>query len=43
MVGAAVLSKVYAEGFEEEILKQWMEKPLTLAEDRALFGLEVKT
>jgi len=41
--GAVLLSKVEKGEFEEETLKAWMAVALTRAEDRALFGLPVKT
>jgi hypothetical protein len=42
LAGAVLLSKVEAGEFEEAVLKGWMEKALTRAEDRTLFGLDVK-
>ena len=42
LVGAVLLSKVEAGEFQEATLKAWMEKALTRAEDRVLFGLGEK-
>jgi len=42
LVGAVVLAKVEDGSFEEAILRGWMDAALTRADDRALFGLEVK-
>jgi hypothetical protein len=40
LVGAVVLAKVEAKEFDERVLRQWMDRELTRAEDRALFGLD---
>jgi hypothetical protein len=42
LVGAVVLAKVEAKEFDEHTLKKWMDRELTRADDRALFGLEGK-
>ena len=40
LVGAVVLAKVEAKEFDEQTLRAWMDRELTRAEDRALFGLD---
>ena len=40
LVGAVVLAQVEAKEFEESVLRGWMEKALTRADDRAQFGLD---
>ena len=42
LVGAVVLAKVEAKEFDEQTLKTWMDRELTRADDRALFGLEAR-
>jgi hypothetical protein len=42
LVGAVVLAKVDAKEFDEQTLKRWMDRELTRADDRALFGLDSK-
>jgi hypothetical protein len=42
LVGAVVLAKVEAKEFDETILRRWMNRELTRADDRALFGLDEK-
>jgi hypothetical protein len=42
LVGAVVLAKVESKEFDEQILKKWMDRELTRADDRALFGLDRK-
>jgi hypothetical protein len=42
LVGAVVLAKVEAKEFDEQTLKTWMDRELTRADDRALFGLETR-
>jgi hypothetical protein len=42
LVGAVVLAKVEAKEFDEQTLKRWMDRELTRADDRALFGLETR-
>lgn len=39
LVGAVVLAKVEAKEFDEAVLRGWMDKAVTRADDRALFGL----
>jgi hypothetical protein len=43
LVGAVVLAKVEAKEIDEAVLRAWMDKAVTRADDRALFGLEGKT
>jgi hypothetical protein len=43
LVGAVVLAKVEAKEMDEAVLRAWMDKAVTRADDRALFGLEGKT
>jgi predicted RNase H-like nuclease (RuvC/YqgF family) len=42
LVGAVVLAKVDAKEFDEKTLRAWMDRELTRADDRALFGLDSK-
>jgi hypothetical protein len=39
LVGAVILAKVEQGDFDERQLKRWLDKALTRADDRALFGL----
>jgi hypothetical protein len=39
LVGAVILTKVEQGDFDERQLKRWLDKALTRADDRALFGL----
>jgi hypothetical protein len=40
LVGAIVLAKVEQGEFEQRTLRRWLDKALTRADDRALFGLD---
>jgi hypothetical protein len=40
LVGAIVLAKVEQGEFEQRTLRRWLDKALTRADDRALFGFE---
>jgi hypothetical protein len=40
LVGAVVLAKVEDGSLEEAVLRGWMDKAVTRADDRALFGLD---
>lgn len=40
LVGAIVLAKVDQGEFEQRTLRRWLDKALTRADDRALFGLD---
>ena len=42
LVGAVILAKVGQGDFDERQLKRWLDKALTRADDRALFGLSAK-
>ena len=42
LVGAIVLAKVEQGEFENRTLRRWLDKVLTRADDRALFGLDAK-
>ena len=39
LVGAVILAKVEQGDFDERQLRRWLDKALTRADDRALFGL----
>jgi hypothetical protein len=39
LAGAVLLAKVEAKEFDEAVLRAWMDRALTRADDRALFGL----
>jgi large subunit ribosomal protein L7/L12 len=43
LVGAVVLAKVEEGFFDAGVLRGWMDAALTRADDRALFGLAVKS
>lgn len=40
LVGAVILAKVESKEFDEQTLRAWMDRALTRADDRALFGLD---
>jgi hypothetical protein len=42
LAGAVLLSKVETKEFDAAVLRGWMDAALTRADDRVLFGLEVK-
>lgn len=42
LVGAVILAKVEQGDFDERQLRRWLDKALTRADDRALFGLSAK-
>ena len=42
LVGAVILAKVEQGDFDERQLKRWLDKALTRADDRALFGFGEK-
>jgi hypothetical protein len=42
LVGAVVLAKVADGGFEEAVLRRWLDAALSREDDRALFELDAK-
>ena len=43
LIGAIVMAKIEQGVMDEKQLKGWLDKALTRADDRALFGLESKS